>query len=903
MNGVRLLGIGLALLLAAAAQPLPAQPRVGTLEADVSLDILNVVMDAPWRVWLRPGRAHYVPVTIFFPETKADWRRVQVLEIALKDGDAPESPALFWDAHDRGPAVGGATSTGLSGEGIKLMDGFGRTTSDLDLVSPVEPPQGPNAPWQVAEIHDGNRGWHTILIVPIPEEVSARGASVIHLVASVRYKRLDGPFQTEHTVRRRLEIALDPNPWPSFEGWRSFDTHVHTIAEFSSELTYKALRKNYGGPVRMLFESAYALGFIDDPDNAGDRIITTDHNNYYSDRDHPHYGPTTEGIGPGPIQLKHPEYSHYFIDRHGKLIAEGQKEFENYNDLIGITRGEELSLAKHPGTLGAMIGSLSAHLLLFSARNFVGPFHGGSFLFWRDEPNPNQLDWVLGQVTHDPNFPLGFAYAAHPFSRSRLAQRFDTVWQDSHFDVALRGDFIRKVNGVERDFVFKGFELWNEKDSRYVELSIAQAPMIRSLLEDPSKNDRWKRGEPNWDDSLQYSLSRWHEFLAGGMATANPEREDVKFVRKLFIVAGSDAHGDFNRRSDVAGRGFSSMPSILLRLFKFFWMTDNAFGKVRTVVDATSLVHPSATNEQQRALLALAHGQGVLTDGPVLDFKLDSDGHFDARTQTWHEELRYENDEGRIGGDGALDGGRTALVAAGSAEPMMRYRWNGSSSFGGDLERIEVYLDTPGKPVKLVQVKRNTGKAEVLEPTALADPRSPADADGWREAVVSRLKGARGPLGALKLSSALSLGGFTKRGELPPFDFRCYTNPVWTLPVHAQTHVNLSGAQVPAGGLRVSFRFPISMRPEAAVAKLVPIDAQGQASGPGIALTPAQPAHAGWSRNAREGIADALLTVTNATSAVDVTTAADGHSFVVILDSLSDAHGNRLNAVAWRVKI
>ncbi|MBI3892279.1 MAG: hypothetical protein HY303_12220, partial [Candidatus Wallbacteria bacterium] len=282
---------------------------------------------------------------------------------------------------------------------------------------------------------------------------------------------------------------------------------------------------------------------------------------------------------------------------------------------------------------------------------------------------------------------------------------------------------------------------------------------------------------------------------------------------------------------------------------------------------------------------------------------LDADGHFDAKTGSWHQELRYEDDDGRIGGDGALDGGRTALFAADSAEPMIRYRWQASPAFGGDLERIELYLDTPGKPAKLVDVKRNTGKAEVLEPAALVDSTAPAGPDGWRRAVLSKLRGAHGLLGGPKASTAISLGGFTHREPAPPFDFRCYTNPVWALPVQAQTRVTTASGAVPPGGLTMAFRFAISMAAEPVTARIVPIDAAGNASGPGTPLTGQPGAPAGWSRNSRDGIASGTYTVTNAGAPIALSSSADGRSFVVILDAPRDAHANRLNAVAWRVKL
>ena len=54
---------------------------IDTDEADISLKQLNMVVDAPWRVQIRPQGPNYIPVLFFFPETKKDWRRVQIVRM------------------------------------------------------------------------------------------------------------------------------------------------------------------------------------------------------------------------------------------------------------------------------------------------------------------------------------------------------------------------------------------------------------------------------------------------------------------------------------------------------------------------------------------------------------------------------------------------------------------------------------------------------------------------------------------------------------------------------------------------------------------------------------------------------------------------------------------------------
>src|SRR5207302_236374 len=94
-------------------------------------------------------------------------------------------------------------------------------------------------------------------------------------------------------------------------------------------------------------------------------------------------------------------------------------------------------------------------------------------------------------------------------------------------------------------------------------------------------------------------------------------------------------------------------------------------------------------------------------------------------------------DDGRIGGTGRMDGGRTMLVPEGGHHVMVRYRFANSATFGGDLERIEIYRDEAGGKAKLIKVQRNTGPAQVLEPQGVLDTHGAGDAGGWHQATLT----------------------------------------------------------------------------------------------------------------------------------------------------------------------
>ncbi len=907
-------------------------PGIGPMEADIDLKQLNVVIDAPWRIQIRQGRPNYIPVLYFFPETKKKWRQIQVTRMRLfEPGFEEEDPEiLIWeDSLDAGPVFGNSSSLGFDGSKMVAVDGFGKTSRDLDLVQSSLEDGTPNRAWKVSEINDENRGWHIILRLPVPDSAvqwarKARKSSMgalgpggfrraqITLSAQVDYRRLGQNDDNIYTIKRKLFIDLDTDGFPTFEGWHYYDTHLHTAAEYDTSTSLTAVRKSYGGPIQMLKEAAYAIGLIEAPELAKNRVITTDHNVFYSDDELLKYGPSATGGWDDPIQVKHPEFTPYFTDHKGRVSLRGQREYENYLDHFGITTGEELTLFKRGGFLGLISGTLGSHLLSYSSRHFMGPFHGGHFLMYKMEKNKNPVDQVLASMASDPNFQHGFAYAAHPFAKSSIEKKLLLGWTDKQIEIALKGDFIRKEGGRNRGYIFKGFQGWNGKESRKIATNAILGNRNLAVLEDPTWHRQWIRGNPDWDDNLQFGLLQWHKYLAESFDVATRDAPDVRFVRKFYFSAGTDAHGDFNRDTGLLARGLTALPAQIMKFLKIFNISSNAFAKVRTYVDATGLAGGEKLTEEERALRAYARGQTILTDGPVLDFAMDANGNFDSTSETpaWHSDVKFEDRDGRIGGDGDMDGGRTMLVADDTEQVLFKYRWQGAPDFGGPLTRIEIYKDEAGREPKLVEVERNTGPAPMLEHQGQLNPDSPADSDGWRIEALGETRSADEPKeAAITAPSAWSLGGFTDRIAEPPYDFRCYTNPIWSVPVKLSKHVERSrdaaASSLPIGSVVITLRFPISMSAEAYEMRLVPLDEEGNSFGQGIALSPVQEANrvSGWSRNIRHGLSSAEFRVTNSEDAIDLTSTHSEGRFCVYLKGPKDGHGNRLNSIAWLVKL
>lgn len=145
----------------------------------------------------------------------------------------------------------------------------------------------------------------------------------------------------------------------------------------------------------------------------------------------------------------------------------------------------------------------------------------------------------------------GLSYAAHPF--------------DCANSILNRGFWT--LGDIENSDL-TGLEIWNEAD---------------------------KTAE------LDVGLEVWKNLLLSG--------------RKIFILAGSDAHGDFNHKES---------------LIESSWET--AFGKVRTYIYSDSL-------SKEGVLEALRNGNSILTEGPVLVFDVEGRGIGNTLTITENEEL------------------------------------------------------------------------------------------------------------------------------------------------------------------------------------------------------------------------------------------------------------------------
>ena len=774
----------------------------------------DIVMDAPWKTV-----RDYVPVLFFFPQFDGG-RRVERIRVFNYAAGAPAGAPIVVDQRSGPDTLNGATFIGPLGE----------TRAGL-------------AP------EDSVRNfWHYIMRIP-HQALGFHGSPDIHyLYAEVEWSR-PALFRRQ-TMRsyRVLRVLAEPARFPSFDpSDRYFDSHMHTIAEQTTTgvLDVNGAAKAFAGPIVMLLESSYALGLVQTQPRDGnwsafrDSIVVTDHNIFYSG--HPYDTGTVPGFGPT------------------STAADGAAaEALWYRTHLGRLAGEEITLRRSRSQAGSASMNLGHHLLAYDTRHFEGTWHGGLFLTSRLE-NPNTVAAVLAGMK--ATNATGFAYASHPNLEG-------FIWPPEYFSEAIgfpphNSIAGPQVNAAGDEFLFKGSEVWNTK---YDEVAAGSGHLPASSAFDAMNPFQGGAAAQRfalkaWDGELMRSLSTQFDLLGRGLVHAFRETPKDRFIRKLYMSAGTDAHGDFNYADEVSATAvpWSGM------------LHSNAYARVRTY----ALVHDRPPDARD-ALDALRDGNTVLTDGPILMYHLDSDGRHDpeAGAARWHDAIAaWENGDGRIGGQGRFDGGRTMLVTL-PGDVWIRSLWRRSATPGaGDITRLHF---------------------DRVMPSARDSFDVTAGSDGMPDE--RPLPQAMSSLAAL-VATARDLSQ----------DERCITNPVWVAPVRievaapsAPESASPSVAFAP-GALRVVFDFPISMAAGGTMrACLRPLDARGNSTDPEIELVPAP----GWEE--RDGMTAARYSASNADSvrlppgdwdAESHARVAGIRSFVVYLERPADVNGNVLNDV------
>jgi len=855
--------------------PVPANAGRG-LETLYQQDLReNLIADAPVRV--APGRG-YVPLLVFNPDQgDADpntWIEVTRCTVRERTAALPNgSGRVLYD-----DVFNGAASTTTAAPGTVVLDEEGQPVLDAA-----------GSPDLRLFQHDTLRvpGRYNIIrlpraafgVAPVPARDEVRFLEVELAWRSRR--RFLGSVSIPRSGTRRwvLRVALAAEPLPQLPGGgRYFDAHVHTITEWNQDDSFDPLspKRNHGGPIPMVKEAAYALGLTDAVDAVRGRVVTSDHNAGYNVGDtlteRPQLGPTSPASA-GP----------------------GVSEWEAMRRIFGIAASEEITLH---GQSTTSVGSVSIpipkgpHMLSYRAGHLEGAWHGGSALFrLLGDPSPDVLlSDVLQWMARDERAKNRRAatFAAHPFGDWTL-DHYRTAFE---LDPANRTDATVHVEGT--GFVSKGIQLWNGDGKRN------KLPDSRVDWDDvnPWADADFVRGRDDWDERIYEEITQLHHDLIEPCLEYELDgRPGVRFPRKVLLVAGTDAHGDFNYRT---GR-----KATLINVQSTYKVDGRAFGEVRTY--AVPDLQPPAGSPEERAFEAMLDGNSVLTDGPLLSLALDAEDRFDGADLAWRDASpAWADADGRLGGGGAFDGLGTALVRRGSTHVRLGYRYTNTTEHDGDVEAIGLYRTSVGDPNPTG--RRPSGSVYV-------PPR------GWLAAAGPDrdLEEALDPTeeGTIQAPTVLQAGAWTEPDprHASAEARRCYTNPIWCVPFDARATVAAVATDpsgdgfIPPGGLRVELDFDMSLEPAAYTVEVKALDASGESSDRATApidvLTPVGPGN-GWS--ARGGVADARYTLENAAPIplnLDRWPAGgDRVTFCVyFFDAPRDPFGNALNRPAFTFSV
>ena len=331
------------------------------------------------------------------------------------------------------------------------------------------------------------------------------------------------------------------------------------------------------------------------------------------------------------------------------------------------------------------------------AGSYGKTLHG---LFYNDDYISSPLSGAIGERPVTPTLPSalsqlsggGFAYAAHPVSdMSAEWGGIDwtvngTTWGGGDIATALEYE------------VFRGLEAFNTRATRY----------------SSDQNNPWADFDAGvvpdnpYPDELLQGVALWDEYLRAGLSS----------VRKVFLAGGSDAHGDFNYGA------FLSLDN---------YATDNAIGKVQTVVFVPGPYGPGNLPPMSEILAAYRAGRSVVTDGPFVEIGVDGNGDGDFA----------DPDDLTVGDD--------ASGPSAAALPLT-VRWASGADFG-PVTSVGILVGDAGGTTSLIS----------LDPSAFGE--------GWSGGRTVDL-GTCGLVGPRYFRAEC----MTDRGDDV---FRAYSNPIW----------------------------------------------------------------------------------------------------------------------------
>ena len=832
----------------------------------------DVHTDAPWRI--DPSRSTIPVVVTFF-----DFARVYELRVQQWTGTAWQT--VYLDTWSQGLYA--------NPKGATLHDHTGATMTADSLIPDDRPRQV--RPTQHFLLKLPKSGLTTVTCTEEP-------GKCVYLRTRLVMSRYSS-FRTPRVVTKVLRVALPQEALPRwFAGDRYFDPHLHTLAEWRK--TGALYKQSFGGPLLMVREAAFAMGFLEDPAAPQNRLITTDHSFYLHDDEFSPYG---------ALCLHSPDR----CGQWGVTASSPEEEYDAYRALFGPTGSQEAYIDANDSIF------LAQHCLIYRLDSVIEGWHSG-----KAGPVGQAFPPITEALLRLRNDDDAFSFAAHPFpsdwSPKRLRQALSI---NPNYSFLLRN---------QDTYVFNGMQWWNERIARIRD--IKEHSVLRNLNpfcvgDDapggiPCTRSQWVDNSEKLSEERDERFSHWLDFVVGKVRTSDGRWH----VRKAYGLAASDAHGDFN----YAVANWSHIHWEDLRV------ADTAFFRVRTYAflepeadasyayrrtDGLDDPYFEGEGEVTAPLERMRQGGALMTDGPLPLMYLDAQTRFDSEALTWddkRDELTdpadpHFNIDGRIGGYGPLDGGGTALV------PINRHRcegrrlrsyalygWENTEEFGGTPDSLVMWGWRPDDGETWATVSLPIGKRKefVLAPYLHALDTG----DAWK------LKDDTALAPYSSKPRAVLLRAELEDGHLG------VTNPIWVLPTYLTAAVNVSNDEddcpvgtpcIPAGEATLYFSFDVSMSPDSSEdigIELRQLDGQGRAS----AESPALVAGAGWTYSWKPigSLKDSLLKVVN-DSAIPVSSGdeyypctlgpappdeAEAVTFVVFAKRFRDGAGNALNPIA-----
>jgi len=398
--------------------------------------------------------------------------------------------------------------------------------------------------------------------------------------------------------------------------------------------------------------------------------------------------------------------------------AEAWREVTKYQDgRFLFIRGEEITVSSAKQALLTTLHLVALPSPDDPARGFPSPSAAADAVIMTGDGSVASPALPLREALERVSAAGGFAYAAHPFDP------VSPVLRGGSWDLDL--DFLAP-GGKKLAAGLVGLEPWNRATTATADN--ARDPFC--IRRDADPNTCF---QPDKEADHYARLERgielgWQPLLLRGLTGASEAEAPPAF--KVFLAAGSDAHGDLNYEATMDAVDFLSKPSRGVTGYA----EDNAFGRLATIAHCPRGMGRRGENVHA----ALLTGRTVLTNGPLLiaGFDLNSSGSLD------------DPQDVVVGGE--ISSSLNQLLP-------LQLQWVSSQEFGALVSLRLIVGSSSGE----------SSPEEIPIPPTKAltsDGLTPLD-------LRTRLDKLGGSWGYVRLEARTRNGA----GE----EFRCYTNPVW----------------------------------------------------------------------------------------------------------------------------